>query len=271
MYIPKDSMDVSALPKSPIRLGIMGPAGIGKTWSALTFPNPVVLDLDNKLGGYREAYPNVKFPVLPFWSRDFVENTLKVSNMGLGKPTDPKFPANARDAVDKWLTIEGPKLSPEQTLILDSFTSLNDAFTNQTSLPHEKEYTKTGQEDGFAFWKKLLAYNTKICSLLKNLPCNVVAIFHELPERSEDGIVIGIKPLLQGQSADKIPGYFTDFYQQKYLVNDPQKPITYFKFENGERGAYVWQTCKDRRFQIACKSLSKLPDFVRATYSSLIA
>ena len=189
--------------------------------------------------------------------------------MGLGKPTDPKFPANGRDAVDKWLTVEGPLMSPEQTLILDSFTSLNDAFTNQTSLPHEKEYTKTGQEDGFAFWKKLLAYNTKMCSLLKNLPGNIVAIFHELPDRDENGNIVGIKPLLQGQSADKIPGYFTDFYRQKVLVYDPAKEIKYFTFEKDEKQAYVWQTCKDRHFQIACKSLSKLPDFVRANYASL--
>ena len=266
LYIPKDSVNSSTLPTSPIRLGIMGVAGSGKTFSALTFPNPVVLDLDNKLGGYREANPAVSFPVLPFWNREFVEGTLKVINNTKTRTIDTSYPHNVRDAVDKWLTSEGPKLTPEQTLIVDSFTALNDGFANQTNLPWEVEYSRSGEIDGFAFWKKLLAYNSRICTLLKALPCNVVAIFHELPDRNENGTIMGLKPLLQGQSADKCPGYFTDFYRQRVFTKDNPGP---FKIEDPKAQVYAWQTCKDKYFQIACKSRHLIPDYVVANFSSL--
>jgi hypothetical protein len=267
MYIPKEAVSVKTLSKSPIRLGILGAPGTGKTRASLSFPNPLVCDFDNKLQGYRQAFPDHDFGVLPFWNRNFVEDSLKVPN-GKNRNIDKSLPHNARDAFKYWLIAEGPKLDPAQTLIVDSFTSLHDFFDLQTNAPHEKVYTRSGEEDGFAFWKRKLVYNTEILAALKNLPCLVVAIFHELPERNEDGRIIGIKPLIQGQSADKTPKDFTDFYRQRVFVKgqDGKFPKGVPVVDGNE--SYVWHTQKDQYFQIACKSIEQMPEFVPANFKS---
>ena len=52
---PKYLSKASELPSSPIRLGLQGLPGIGKTFGALTFPNVVYADLDNKMAGWRKT------------------------------------------------------------------------------------------------------------------------------------------------------------------------------------------------------------------------
>lgn len=268
MYTPSYSMSSETMPQSPVRLGIIGVAGGGKTFSALTAPNPIVADADNKLSGYRRTYPEHIFPIVPFWNRDFVVKTLGVKNKSTGN--DDKYPHNMRDAVKLWLAQEAPKLTSEQTLIVDSMTSFNDnGFDIQSNLPWEKSFSKkTGEEDAFVFWKLKLAFNNEINTLLKNLSCHVISIFHELPERDENGRVLSIKPLVQGQSADRIPGNYTDFYRQRVVTRDmdiKQFPGLTWKDDN-EREIYAWQTCKDKYFQIACCSNPKLAPFVRANF-----
>jgi len=270
-YVPTHAMSSDTMSQSPIRLGIIGVAGGGKTFSALTAPNPVVLDADNKLTGYRRSNPEHVFPVLPMWNRDFVVNKLGVKNKST--TNDDKYPHNMRDAVRLWLAQEAVQLTSEQTLIVDSMTSINDnGFDIQSNLPWEKCYSKkTGEEDAFVFWKLKLAFNNELNTLLKNLSCHVISIFHELPERDENGRVLGIKPLIQGQSADRVPGNYTDFYRQRVITRDmdiKQFPGLSWTSEN-EREIYAWQTCKDKYFQIACCSNPKTPPYVRANFKSV--
>lgn len=265
---------------TPIRLMILGPPGVGKTFSALTFPNPIYGDLDNKLKGYRVWRPDHAFPVFPFWSRDFVEGVMKVGNVN-GR-IDPKYGPNVRDAFKKWLTEDGPKLAQDSTFVLDSWTSLQNFFDIQSQLPHEQVISpKTGKPDGFAFWGDKLKYCVEILKLLTNLKCNVVIICHEMPERDEDNRIIGIKPLMQGSGKDQMGKDATDVFRQRVLTKDTKGIPGYEnKGESGnfvppegcsfnERGeAYVWQTCKDQHFQIACKSNPFFPNYVPATYES---
>ena len=44
MYTPKDAHNLSTAIYRQIIFGLQGEPGSGKTFSALTFPNPVVLD-----------------------------------------------------------------------------------------------------------------------------------------------------------------------------------------------------------------------------------
>jgi hypothetical protein len=276
LHIPSKYINIKDLPISPIRLGIIGVPGAGKTWSALSFPNPVYVDFDNKTKGWRSSNPDKTPPVLPFWNKDFVVNQLGIKNYRApGQNTytinKDEYTHNVRDAFKKWLTEEAVKLTPEQTLIIDSFSSLNDFFDIQSKLPWEIVYSpKTGQEDGFAFWGLKLKYNTEINTSLKNLSCNVVSLFHEMPEKDEEGRVLGIKPLIQGQSADRTPKDYTDFFRQKVFNkadSDCPKEITWFT-DKGE--AYTWVTVKSKYLQIACKSNEKYPALMEANYSSLI-
>lgn len=262
LYIPKGAMDMASYPRSPIRLGIQGAPGTGKTWAVLTFPNPVYCDLDNKLRGWRAANPDTPLTAVPFWNQEFVVGTMKCNNES--NKNNPKFQPNVRDAVDYWLSEEGVKLGPNQTLIFDSWTSLQTFFDLQTSMPHEVEYSaKTGKPDGYAFWRRKMEYSKKIVSALKVLKCNVVVICHETPERDEEGRIVGIKPLQQGQYADEIAGQFTDWYRQRYF---DEKTANELKLP---KAGYYWQTCKDRYFTMGCKSIPSIADYVPAHYSSL--
>jgi len=152
-YIPANAMSSASIKSPPIRLGILGVPGVGKTWAALTFPNPIVLDLDNKLSGYVKAHPEHSFPIIPFWNRDYVVNELKVNNF---KPQgssvykqDNKFPHNIRDAVTKWLVSEGPKLEEGQTLIMEPTPVLadNDKVAAVKAMSKCKDVNETDLEN----------------------------------------------------------------------------------------------------------------------------
>ena len=263
---------MNALPKQPIRLLIQGPPGEGKTWAALTFPNPIIRNFDNKLTGYKEAHPDSKISTVIFDEKLCVEQ-LKCSNMGFGKPNNPAMPLNIRDAAKKWLQVFGPQLTPDMTLIDDSWTSLQNRFDLQSQLPHEISYSRSGEEDKFAFWRLKQKYSAEMTELYKALKCNVVVICHEVRERNEDGNLTGkLKPLMQGGFADQLAGQFTDCYRQVCLTPDMKDFASYEKQLgrkiNGER-EYVWQTKSNAMFT-ACVSVPGLKDLVPANYSSLI-
>ena len=267
LYIPPASMLPSAYPASPTRMLLVGGAGRGKTFSAMTFPNPIICDLDNKLNGYKQFKPTHEFHAIPFWNTKFVTEVCKCNNAGPGKPFNPKYPANTRDAFKYWLIEEGPKLTKEQTLIVDSWTSMHTAFDLQSKLPHEVVWsTKTGQEDGFAFWGRKKQYSKEIVDALKALSCNVVVIAHETFERDENGRIIGLKALQDGSYADELPTQFTDVYRQHVFTKEEAAKRG---LKQDENIAYWWQTDKDQYFTFACKSKPSLPAFVTADYSSL--
>ena len=93
-YIPPHSSPLADMSFSQIRLGIQGAPGTGKTYAAVSFPNPIVLDLDNKLGAHKTRKDIL---VLPFHDPDFIINKLKVHNEpykeGEGRdiPNSPPF------------------------------------------------------------------------------------------------------------------------------------------------------------------------------------
>jgi hypothetical protein len=260
------------LPKQPIRLLLLGAPGEGKTWSALTFPNPIIRNFDNKLTGYQESHPDSNIQVVNF-DKELVVDKLGCSNMGFGKPNNPAFPLNVRDAAKKWLTIFGPELTPEQTLVDDSWTSLQNRFDIQSQLPHEISYTKSGEEDKFAFWRMKQKYSGEMTELYKTLRCNVVVICHEVKERNEDGNLTGkLKPLMQGGFADQLVGQFSDAYRQICITKDMKEyesiKKTLGRDINGER-EWLWFTKSNALFT-ACSSVKGLPPLVPATYESLI-
>lgn len=260
------------LPTQPIRLGLQGPPGSGKTWAALTFPNPIIWNLDNKLVGYKNKYPDSNIQVVNP-TKKLIVDQLKVSNMGFNKPNNPNAEINIRDGFKKWIDLFGPQLTNNMTLVIDSWTSLQNWFGIQTQKPHEKSITKQGEEDRFYFWKFKLNYSVEITEQLKTLQCNVVVICHETIERDEEGRATGkLRPLMSGQFADQLAGQMTDFYRQIPMPKLDHRTGKPNLIENGEPIKedieYVWQTQSDNMF-IACRSIDNLPKFIRANYSSL--
>jgi hypothetical protein len=275
MTINDTIVELNKLPKQPIRLLLQGPPGEGKTWSALTFPNPIIRNFDNKLSGYQNEFPDSKIRVVNF-DENLVVKILCVSNMGFGKPNNPNKPLNIKDAARKWLEVFGKELTENDTLIEDSWTSLQNKFDIQMSMDHEIPVSKkTGEKDGYYFWKMKMAYANELTDLYKTLKCNTVVICHEVQERNEDGFLTGkLKPLMQGGFADQMAGQFTDAYRQICLTKDMKKEYL-DKYELslgrkiiGER-EYFWQT-KSSGIFTACLSVKGLKDIVPATYESLI-
>ena len=193
MYTPAEAKP-SEIPN--IRIGIQGEPGSGKTTAALTFPNVTVLNFDNKL-------PQGTLAV-PFWNDDFVWTLV---------PKKGNLPANTRDAFLEWLKKNYAKFEPGQTVVLDSWTMLQKAFDQQSRL--EPSFSKSGQEDKFAFWKHKLEYSCDVCSLLQKMRCMVVVTVHDQRERDSEGNLTGkFKPLQQGAFADMMAGFFTCWFGQ---------------------------------------------------------
>ena len=119
----------------------------------------------------------------------------------LVKPTGPR--SNRRDAFKKWLQIEAIKLQPEQTLVVDSWTRLQDAFDEQKEL--EPVTTKTGEIVVFDFWACKQDYAKEILNTLSDLRCHIVVTFHEVELTDETGKILNgrVIPLMQGKFCQK--------------------------------------------------------------------
>lgn len=172
---------------------IYGPPVSGKTTGARTFPNPVIIDIDHNLP---EGVPNV----IPLWDDAFVDKI---------KPRlNPTFPANRRDALLIILSDLARSLPADHTIIVDSLTRLETWFNTQESI-EPKPRSKQGAEDGFEMFRKRLTYFEALFTMFTNCASNVVMLVHQQQDRDDTGKVTGqIKPSLQGQIGEKMPGYF---------------------------------------------------------------
>lgn len=196
MHIPKDTV-ISNAPHEMIAL--IGAPGTGKTTSCLTFPNRIFGDFDHKLPVGEQS--------IPFWSPDWVKST--------GVKNTYANVINHRDAIKRWMEINCPSFTEEQTYIHDSWTMHQGFFDRQTWAEDDAMATK----NAYWFWKQKGRYAQEIMDLLKSMRCRVVVTFHETNERDEDGQLTGkIKPVMDGGFKDKILGYFTDVWRQ---VHDP--------------------------------------------------
>lgn len=202
--------------------GIQGAPNSGKTHAALSFPNPLVLDFDKKLR------PGV--PCVPFWKPEFVDTLAPRKNPGL---------PNRRDALIKYLNTLAGKLPANFTIIVDSWTRLQDAFDQSAYIAPQAEYTaKDGAVDGFKIFRHKMDWSTQVLLALMSLPHTVVITFHEQVDRDEDGMPNGkTKPLMTGQFADKIAGYCSTMVRQD-CTRDPKTGVP----------KWTWQVNQDRRF-----------------------
>ena len=172
---------------------LYGPPVSGKTTGALTFPNPVIIDVDHNLPA---GLPNV----IPLWDDKFVDGI---------KPRVNPAVANRRDALLIILSDLAKSLPAECTIVVDSLTRVETWFNTQESLEPKPRSAKTGAEDGFEMFRKRLTYFEVLFTMFTNCAANVVMIVHQQQDRDEKGAVTGqIKPALQGQIGEKMPGYF---------------------------------------------------------------
>lgn len=235
-YLPKDTMTLDTKRFKQIRLGLAAAPQTGKTTAMLTFPNPVVCDFDNKLSATNALCAGKQLSdvaIIPFYNAEFVDKLKPRSN--------PRFAPNKRDAFLIWLNTEAIKLESDQTLIIDSWTTLQSAFDQQQG--YEPAISRNGSEDKFVFWARKIEYAKEICERLKTLNCHVVVSFHETIDRDDEGKPTGkMKPVMQGAFADQLAGHFTDWFRQITVakLKDPANPRSEIIGTD-----YLWQTSSD--------------------------
>ncbi len=247
MFTPQYATNIAPYPQ--FRVGIQGAPNTGKTWSALSFPNPLVINYDNKLGAHTHR-TDVK--QLPFYDPNFITDVLKK----VGKP-----PPRA-GALVSWLRDEGHKLETDQTLIIDSWTMLVNAYHIELDANYPRD--KKGEKDTYAYWRMVKQFASTICEYLKGLSCNVVVLCHETIERNDDGKPTGKNKLLMtGSFSDELAGHFTDWFR---AVVDPTKD----RPNNISPDVrYFWQTKGDATFDGGC-SVPGIDKLIPAHYNSLV-
>lgn len=258
MYIPTGAKTLADNFEHQYRILIQGPPGSGKTYSALTFPNPVVGNHDRGLVAHQGRKDVTE---IPFYDPSFA------------KP-------NRLEKYKAFLRTEMLKLEAEQTYIDDSWTSIQDSFDESTPASFS---SSTGREDKFVFWKMKMDFSRDVCDSYKKLKCNVILICHETPERDDNGRITGLKPLQQGQFADKLGSYFTDIFRMlvipKHASEDKLKPykleqfgckswaefVQLYSLFPDSQSMFVWQTKPDDYAK--CKTcLLNPPLYIPATY-----
>jgi len=271
MYKPDYMVPLDRITETQIRLGLQGPPKVGKTWAALTFPNPVVLNLDRGLGAHVGRSDVME---IPFYNPTYVDSVLKRSGAAA--------PPNRRDAVKKWLMTEGLKLDSEQTLVIDGSTGLQNAYEAEYNVA--PVVTKQGSLDEFAIWRMKVEYFGEIVEALKSLRCHVVYICHETPDRDRKGELNGsVRPLLTGQFGDQLASHFTDWYRCHTFTKPktPEQKDGALKFFGIDKSTldewitrsttdtlYIWQTSSDEVAKCGTSSLVNCPKYILADYSS---
>lgn len=231
LYIPPNTDSLKDKQQPQIRLGLQSWPGCGKTHSALTFPNPFVIDLDNNL----QAYFGQDIPNLPIWNSEFV--------VARGyPPTKVGGQPNRRDFLLKFLREDGLKFKPNQTLIIDSWTRLQAAIDAQVNM--EPKYTKTGSIDEYDFWAKKLEYSREFMSLLCSVKCHVVVTFHEMAERDpKTGVLLDkVRPLQQGKFLAELASYFSYYFR---CISEEEKD----NMGKVVKTKYWWQVASDNTFE----------------------
>lgn len=278
LYIPQGCNRLSDIKEIPqIRAGIQGYAGSGKTWAALTFPNPVVANLDRGLGAHIGRSDVLE---IPFYSSTFC------------KSIDPNYdPSRKKDLLLTWLEKHGSKLQPNQTLVWDGNTSTQNSYHAWYEANKHKFLTRDGKINEFAEWNQKLSYYSTLFDILKTLPCHVVFICHEV-DRS-DKVPIGeakrysgkIRPLLTGQAGDEMISHFTDWFRQ-HCADKPKsfdevkdESLKLWRMQTKQEfkamadsfqgnSIYFWQTEGDDLFDAKASSFVNAPRYIPANYTS---
>lgn len=155
-------------PKKPAIL-VYGEAGVGKTWTALDFPN--VFYVDSERGATNDHY---------------TDKLEKAGGVYLGIEQGSQ---NFDEVLEQVRALRSEKHS-YKTLVIDSFTKL---FSIEIA-NEQARLKKAGKEDAFGLSKKpAVAKSRELVGLLSTLDMNVILICHETPNWS-DGEQKGVKP-----------------------------------------------------------------------------
>lgn len=230
VYIPPNCITLDSPDYlSQLRIGIQGPGGSGKTFGAVTFPNPIVGSYDKGLISHvgRKDIIEAKF-----YEDAFVDKIVSRAQLE---------PPNRKEALSKWLQTEGQKITKNQTFILDANNGVQAAY--HLWYKFNPKISKSGAEDKFTEWRWKVEYYSELMLLLRSLKCSVFMLFHESPDRDSNGNLTGqVRPLLTGQFADELVSHFTDYFRSVVVPKPTVETMAKFKehFSLDDKMAKEW-------------------------------
>lgn len=244
LYIPSNATPPTQ--HTTFRVGLQGRPKTGKTWSALTFPNPFVIDIDNNIPRNHPAFGLVQ--TAPIWNEDWTKQHF------------PRAGGVKHHIVGQWLATEGRKFGTNQTLILDSITLLGNYF--DAYYQNNPVYSSKGVLDKWFAWREKIRFFTDLHDTIKSLKCHFVAIVHETNDYDDEGTVIGIKPLLTGAYGDQLAGQYCEWFRQ---VTEEDKA--------SGKTSFLWEVKSKKLSCAGGNILSLLPadtKRIKASYQTLV-
>ena len=195
LVIPANSRSLTEFDTTPRHLLLCGIPGSGKTFQSLTTsPNPLYCAIAQGIQDPRLKKLGV--PMYPFYDIDYCTNIIKKTQIP--------------NAVIDWIELHGPKLTVEQTLILDDLTTLQD-YLHELSWKQTLIEKKQNEEpDGFLYWDKIRDYWIRFFKLLDRLTCNVIVCAHLREVLGKQGNLISYAPILEGGYKMRIGQKFSD-------------------------------------------------------------
>jgi hypothetical protein len=277
IYLPPTCRPLSEdTAKQQIRLGIQGFPGTGKNWSILGtpdkkqsgFPNPLILNLDRGLGAHQGCTWIHEVPIFKLYKR-----------------------TEQKDKIIEWLDREGSKLTENQTLIIDSLSSLDQIYhmwfkDNESRLA----VGSNGSYNNFVEWQMKEKWFNEIHVMIKSFRCDIILLCHEA-ERADKPTTPGqpgaytgkIRPVLSGKFGDLIVREYTDWFRQhsasknqdpkeETLKNFRMTKVEFLDMQKNFEGEtiYYWQTKGNDLFDAKASSLVNPPTFIPATYESFL-
>jgi len=219
-------------PSDPVQVLVFGQYKVGKTWGAMTFPNPVVMDFDRGIATARNPSFVSKYGVRKIFYETFAER----SQAKMGVHLIHNAFDDACRFFDEWMKPKGKwkdrvsKQSYEvgrdmfETWIIDSGTTLSVfAQTKAVIVMGAMKLSQTlkhGQDHGVII-PKIQDYGSErslieqFIRMVKDSGKNVVLICHEKQSVDQAGVVKEIVPLLTGKSSTDVPIMFDEVYNMR--------------------------------------------------------
>jgi hypothetical protein len=268
-----------------LRIGIQGLPKTAKTYSALTFPNPVVVSYDRGL----VAHVGRNIIEVPMYDNAWVDSVSKrkspqYMDIRDNVPVQKDRPFDRRGALLKFLYGDATKLSKEQTLIIDGGTGVQSAF--HIAYWCDPSLDKDGKIKPYEEYKQKINYFTEMALCFKALACNVIYICHESQDRNDKGDLNGrIRPLLSGAFQDELQSHFTDWarahvvekpantpdlikqFKDKWHLDDTEFKYWMDSTDKNHRSIYLWQLYSDSIANCGT-SLKNAPKFIPASWES---
>lgn len=246
LYVPVICDSTKTLGNPNKRVLLMGDPGSGKSTAMLTFPNLIVCEFDNQIQKFNDR----DIPFIPFYDKDIIDKKFKTSV--------------TCQALLKFIKDEASKFSGEQTLGIDSLTTLNNAVHGYYWAICPMSKKDPTEKDGFWFWDMVKDYYIELHVALLKLKCRVVVCAHLGEDKDKDGRIIGYKPLVEGSFKQMMGLYYTDVFKQ--LGREKQSGVGNSTTIVSE---YVWQIRSGGFVQ--CKTTIKTDKmYVPASYESFL-